>query len=324
MRRVAPDFMSDSFLANLDDSALLQLGICARELGYNFTTVTPATHARVNARPQNARARDLVGVLGWSRAFSPEILPPEVWEWMQKARVVAPYDNGFRSLVRLSTLDNCLFFHSAFPTTEADSVFFGPDTYRFGVALTQHFANSSKPVKRAVDIGCGAGPGAILSAKQFPDAQIYGADINETALRFSRVNALLNQTANFEAKNSNLLGAFEGNFDLIVSNPPYLIDPAQRAYRHGGGPLGAGLSLRILESALERLNPSGTLILYTGAAMLDGCDPFLQEVEARLKSFAGNWNLREMDVDIFGEELETAAYSECDRIAAVVLTVERD
>lgn len=315
--------MFDSSSARFDDDALLQLGLCALELGYSFTTVTPATHARLNVRPQNARARDLAGVLGWSRPFSPEILPPEIWDWMQKARVVAPCDQGFRSLVRLSTLGNCLFFHSAFPTIDAHSVFFGPDTYRFVEALKHHF-QSQKPVKRAVDIGCGAGPGAILCARQFPNAQIYGADINETALRFSRVNAFLNQTPNFEAKNSNLLGAFEGNFDLIVANPPYLVDPSERAYRHGGGPLGAGLSLQILETALERLNEKGTLVLYTGAAMLDGCDPFLNEVEARLKAFEGRWDYRETDVDIFGEELETAAYQSCDRIAAVVLTVERN
>ena len=44
----------------------------------------------------------------------------------------------------------------------------------------------------------------------------------------------------------------------------------------------AALSLRILDTALERLSAGGTLILYTGAAVVDGIDPFRTEAMARL------------------------------------------
>ena len=36
-----------------------------------------------------------------------------------------------------------------------------------------------------------------------------------------------------------------------------------------------------------------------------------------------SWSYREMDPDVFGEELETATYASAERIAAVVLTVTR-
>ena len=36
-----------------------------------------------------------------------------------------------KSRVRLATIDDLLFVHSAFPTDPPDAVFFGPDTYRF-------------------------------------------------------------------------------------------------------------------------------------------------------------------------------------------------
>ncbi len=305
------------------DHALLELAHILKNLGYRFTTVTPATHERINARPNNRWAKDLRGVFGWSRPFHPDILPPDVWQALQRAQAAVPFEDGFRSSVRLSSLSEQAFWHSAFPTNEPDSVFFGPDTYRYALALQQLFASGLAPVKRAVDIGTGAGPGAILTALQFPDAQVFGVDINPKALRLTRLNAALVGAGNVEALESNLLNGVEGDFDLIVANPPYLVDASERAYRHGGGPLGAGLSLAILDCALERLARSGTLLLYTGAAMMSGTDPFREAVEKRLAGVEVKWDLCEMDPDIFGEELEGGAYAQCDRIAAVVLTVKK-
>jgi methylase of polypeptide subunit release factors len=115
----------------------------------------------------------------------------------------------------------------------------------------------------------------------------------------------------------------EGQFDMIVANPPYLNDPLQRAYRHGGGELGSGLSLRIAQSARERLSPGGTLLLYSGSPIVGGVDRLLQAIE---QDFAGcdlSWSYEEIDPDVFGEELETGAYRAVDRIAAVVLTARQ-
>ena len=126
-----------------------------------------------------------------------------------------------------------------------------------------------------------------------------------------------------EAVHSDLLTAVPGTFDLIVANPPYLVDPAARAYRHGGGDLGAGLSLAILDAGVERLAPGGTLLLYTGAAIVNGQDPLRKAAAARLAGTGLRWSYREIDPDVFGEELDSGAYAEADRIAAVVLTVRK-
>ena len=306
------------------EDALLALGHALRDAGYRFTTVTPDTHARVNKRPENAEARSLADVFGWSRPFRPELLPPPMRGIMETAGVLVRDGARCRSAVRVSSLDGELFFHSAFPTTAADSVFFGPDTYRFAAAIRSALRMRDRPVRRAVDIGCGAGPGAIVAAKARAGAEVFMVDINEAALRLARINARLAGAANVEACRSDLLKHIDGRFDLIVANPPYLVDPAQRAYRHGGGPLGAGLSLAILDTALERLSPGGTLVLYTGAAVLNGADPFRAAAADRLSRSAARWTYREMDPDVFGEELEAEAYRNVDRIAAVVLTVEQD
>ena len=297
--------------------ALVSLARLVQATGYAFVTPTPATHARVLARPGDRWARDLRGVFGWSQPFQDGVVSQPIRDAMDAAGVLAPAGEGWRSTVRLSVLDGCLFLHSAYPTAAADSVFFGPDTYRFAQAIE---AALDGPVRRAVDIGCGAGPGAVVVVRARPGAEVFGVDINEAALRLARANAVLAGVP-VQFRRSDLLSGLEGVFDLIVANPPYMADPARRAYRDGGGALGAGLSVRIVEAAIERLAPGGTLMLYTGAAILDGRDPFHDAVAPLLAGW--RWQYREMDPDVFGEELEGGAYACAERIAAVSLTARK-
>ncbi|MCQ4288544.1 class I SAM-dependent methyltransferase [Pseudomonas stutzeri] len=310
-------------LENAQDRALLHLAQALRERGYHFITPTPLTHERVNQRVENVLAKDLAGVFGWSRPFQHELLLPALFSLMDQAGVLAPCDSRWRSRVRLSSLDGQLFVHSAYPTDAPDAVFFGPDTYRFANAIQAHLNDHPGNIRRAVDIGCGSGAGAVLTALARPQAEVLAVDINSSALRLTRINAALAGADNLRAQHSDLLRDVDGEFDLILANPPYLVDPGERAYRHGGGPLGAGLSLAIFDSALERLAPCGTLLLYTGVAMIGNQDPFLMEVSQRLEGRGLQWRYREVDPDVFGEELLDGAYTECDRIAAVVLEVTR-
>ena len=299
---------------------LARLASLVAATGYAFITPTPATIARVNARPGAAWARDLRDVFGWSRPFRAGTLPVDIETAARQAGVLVSAGEGMRSTVRLSSLDGVLFMHSAYPTSAADAVFFGPDTYRFARAIRHAMPPT---VRRAVDIGCGSGPGAIVVARARPDAEVIAVDINEAALELTRVNAAT-ACVSVEARASDLLSAVEGEIDLIVANPPYLVDPGERAYRHGGGPLGAGLSLKILDVAIERLRPGGTLLLYTGASIVDGKDPFREASEARLGGSGMRWTYEEIDPDVFGEELDSGAYASADRIAAVLLTAKKD
>ena len=304
------------------DDALLALARAVQATGYQFVTPTPATHARVNTRPENAWAKDLRGVFGWSRPFRDGVIGADLLRLMQEAEVAERHEDGWRSLVRLSTLSGLQFLHSAYPTDASDSVFFGPDTYRFARAIEAHLERSAPPVRRAVDVGCGAGPGAVLLARALPGAEILAVDINPAALRLTAINAALAGVA-VAAMPSDLLAGVDGPVDLVVANPPYLVDPAARSYRHGGGALGADLSLRIAASACDRLAPGGTLLLYTGVAIVNGRDPFRDEAVAQVSSQNVDWAYQEMDPDVFGEELVGGPYRHADRIAAVVLTVSK-
>ncbi|GIE94199.1 methyltransferase [Paractinoplanes rishiriensis] len=305
------------------DEALVVLGRYLRETGYRFTTVTPATHARVNARPANRWARDLRDVLGWSRPFRTGTLPERVVDLLAAAGALEPDGDAWRSTVRFSSYDDELFVHSAFPTADTEAVFFGPDTYRMADAAVAHLAERADPVHRAADVGCGTGAGAIALAKRLPEAEVFATDINGTALRLARINAALAGTARVHPCRSNLLDAVPGPLDLIISNPPFMVDPAGRAYRDGGGPDGHDLSLAVLGTAAERLAPGGSLVLFSGTGIVDGGDPLRAAAERRLAGTGLTWSYREADPDVYGEELDTGAYPHAERIAVVVLTATR-
>lgn len=292
-------------------------------LGYRFACVTPETHARVLDRASMAPARTLADVFGWNRPFHREILPGALFELLETAGACERTDVGlWRSTLRVASVEHLLFAHSAFPTTEQDAVFFGPDSYRFARAIRQLEVAAT----RAVDIGCGSGVGGIvLSHRGDLENPVVLADVNERALDLARVNAAA-ASVSAEVVNSDVLSAVSGKVDLIVSNPPYLEDRAGRTYRDGGGLHGAELSLRIVRESLARLahDGGGTLLLYTGVAMVRGADPFWTAIEPELKRFGARHSYEELDPDVFSSELDSEGYADVERIAVVLLQATLD
>ncbi len=172
---------------------------------------------------------------------------------------------------------------------------------------------------------CGAGPGGIVAARAGAGSvpRLVLADINLAALAHARANATLAGVPRVEFAQGDLFGAVDGAFELIVANPPYLNDAGERAYRHGGGAWGGGLSERIVREGLPRLAPGGRLVLYTGAAMVEGADPLFEALRPGLQERGWPWSYWELDPDVFGEELHEPAYAGAERIAAVALVVAR-
>lgn len=305
------------------DAALLRLIEALGRRGYRFVTPTPATHARVFARADRRVARDLADVLGWSLPFAPPAIDAEILALLEAAGALEATDDLLRSTLRVSSLKGRLFLHSAYPTDAADSVFFGPDSYRFADLIEAELA--PEPVadgSRIVDIGTGAGVGAVVAASLCPEARVGMTDVNAKALRLAAVNARAAGLA-IRAVESDNLDPIDGAIDLALANPPYIVDAHARTYRDGGGMHGGQVSIDMARMAIARLAPGGRLILYTGSAIVRGED----RLRAALATLAGaqdcRLRYRELDPDVFGEELDNSAYAEVDRIAIVAAIVTK-
>ena len=294
---------------------LMLLGHLERE-GYAFVTTTPATHAHVVARPDRRHARALRDVFGWSLPFDAALLEPTLFGPLRDAGVIALRSDGrYESRVRVSQVGGALFLHSAFPTTARDSVFLGPDSHRFADLILAS-ASDLGPGARILDYAAGAGVGGIVAARCWPQARLTMADINPQALFLASVNAA-HGGLDADAVEAKSPGDLEGAFDLIVTNPPFMIDPQGRAYRDGGDLHGARLSLDWVLAGARKLRPGGRLIMHTGVAIVDGEDSLRPHLEAALPALGCRLSYRELDADIFGDELAHDAYADVERIAAI-------
>ena len=301
------------------DGALAALLDRLRALGYSFVPPTPETHRRVVARQPSAA--DLRDIFGWSRAFRPEALPADLLDLLGRAEALERDGDLCRSRIRVAAMGDRLFLHSAYPTTATDSVFLGPDSYRFA-AFVRRELMTGPPVRRLVDIGAGAGVGAIMAAAHLPGVRLTLTDINPLALRFARVNA---RDAGLEVETLSCPGldGVTGEFDLAIANPPFILDGAGRFYRDGGGMHGARLSLDWALAAARRIAPGGRILLYTGSAIIDGEDRLRSALEAGLAASGCALRYEELDPDIFGEQLDQPGYEEVERIAAVGAVIGR-
>ena len=289
-------------------------------LGFRFVPPTPATHARVIARPDKQEARSLRDVFGWSLPFAPELLPPAMLAALQAAGAVTPVGNRLQSRLRVASLGGRLFLHSAYPTSEENSVFLGPDSYRFVAFIESELVRDG--VRRIVDVGAGSGVGGLMAHRWAPHAHVTLLDANPDALRLAAVNA---HHADIAAELVEGCGIEDvpAGADLVLANPPYMMDEEGRTYRDGGDMHGARASLDWTLAAAGRIAKGGRVLLYTGAAMVDGHDQLREALEAALPDLGCTLRYRELDPDLFGEELDKPAYAQVERIAAIGAVVTR-
>jgi hypothetical protein len=303
------------------DRVLVALLKTLKQQRYAFTTPTPATHNRVIARNGKFIAHDVRDALGWSLPFSRDILPDDLFNLIYDAGLLIQRGKLFVSRYRVSTLGEDLVLHSGFPAIADDAVFFGPDTYRFASFIQQELRERS-PGGLMADIGAGSGAGSIVAAKIIWPDRIILTDNNPTALELARVNT---QAADIAAIGliTDGLNAVGDGIDVILANPPYISGDGRVAYRDGSDMHFARRSLEWALAGAAKLAPGGILLMYTGSAIFEGgADPFRNAVEDQLQAGLA-MTYRELDPDIFGGQLQSPAYDDVERIAAVGLTIRR-
>jgi ribosomal protein L3 glutamine methyltransferase len=131
-------------------------------------------------------------------------------------------------------------------------------------------------VQRALDLCTGSGCIGIATAVHNPDWQVDLVDISEDALDLARENiARFEVGERVRALRSDLFAGLAGEqYDLIVSNPPYVthaeVDALPAEYAHEpelglrAGDDGLDLALKILRDAPEHLSENGLLIVEVG------------------------------------------------------------
>ena len=310
---------------NAADRALIDLLHWLKAQNYAFVTPTPLSHARHLARAGPAHeAKCLRDILGWNAPFRANTVAPECLAMLHAGDALVRRDDHFISRYRVASCMDLLFLHGAFPTVGHDSVFFGPDSYRYAAFVQRELA-LLPDFQSAVDVGAGAGVGALIVAAARPGIRLTLTDINPAALRLARINGAAAGTA-FETTEAPDLDGVTGSLDLVLANPPYMSDPLGRQYRDGGGPHGAALSLRWADAATARLRPGGAMLLYTGSAIVAGDDALRAKLCGIAERRGCALRYDEIDPDVWGEELDTVAYAGVARIAAVsaVFTKARD
>ncbi|MFH7617659.1 SAM-dependent methyltransferase, partial [Pseudomonas syringae pv. tagetis] len=74
-------------------------------------------------------------VFGGSRSIPESMVPVGVPQCLLAAGILQRSDDGLKRRGSVSGRVDLLLVDSAFPAAEEDSVFFGPDTYRFAASI---------------------------------------------------------------------------------------------------------------------------------------------------------------------------------------------
>ncbi|BAJ74487.1 methylase of polypeptide chain release factors [Microbacterium testaceum StLB037] len=112
----------------------------------------------------------------------------------------------------------------------------------------------------ALDIGTGCGIQALRLRRLVP--RVVATDISERALRFTRLNALLNDVDGIETRHGSLFDPVAGEtFERVASNPPFVITPRVAgvpAYEYRDGGLeGDALVASVIRGVGAHLAPGG-------------------------------------------------------------------
>jgi release factor glutamine methyltransferase len=151
-----------------------------------------------------------------------------------------------------------------------------PETEHLVAAALEKAGALNLDLVRIIDVGTGSGCVALALASELPEAEIEAVDISATALEVAKTNAQrLDLAARIKFYESDLLASARGEFDFIVSNPPYVgrceADKVQREVREHepevavfGGEQGLDIYRRLIPQAWEKLKPGGWLLMEIG------------------------------------------------------------
>ena len=143
------------------------------------------------------------------------------------------------------------------------------------------FFNNTSNIK-ILDIGTGSGAIAISLAREFENADILAIDISEDAIKVADKNIREKKLHNRIKLKKTTIDNINDNFDLIVSNPPYLtkkelgnISQEMRNFEPmislDGGEDGLNFYREFAKKIPKIMNSNGYFIIEIGAKQYEHC-----------------------------------------------------
>ena len=128
--------------------------------------------------------------------------------------------------------------------------------------------------RNILDLCTGSGCIAIACQKAFPEAGLTAVDISASALAVAKKNRALHDVAKIQLIQSDLFQTIDQQYDLIVTNPPYVgqneRDDLPMEFRHEpelalfSEEEGLAIPIAILQQAADYLTEDGLLFLEVG------------------------------------------------------------
>jgi len=151
------------------------------------------------------------------------------------------------------------------------------------------------------DIGTGSGCLALALGKELPEARIVATDVSAGALDIARENARLLGIRNVSFCEGDLFSplgeeGLQGQFDVIVSNPPYVredewealaVEIREHEPREAlvAGATGLEVIVRLVHGAGRYLKPRGYLVFEIGYGQMPAVKKLFGEGWGKVESF---------------------------------------
>ena len=261
--------MNEPHLALPDAATLAGLRAALARAGYSDDAVAEA----LGPRPPFARTRRevylrrlldagpisaLVRLFRLGEAIDDEeadvVLAPADVDALVEAGLLERRADTVKANVELSSYEGLLLVHDRVAESAA------PESWHvlFGSASkTLAALTIRRPARSALDLGTGCGVQALLAARHAD--RVVATDVADRALTFARINAGLNEIENVEFVRGDLFEPVAGQrFDLIASNPPFVVSPdSELVFRDSHLP-GHEISRVVVAQAQEHLEDDGT------------------------------------------------------------------